>query len=128
MKTLKIILPILLLAGVVGAQCRTIADEWEFSQQVRITPQVEIKDYTGKNLYFLVQMKTSVKPMEMAVDDLTLFPPGFEKNYKSGRWFIFFCDDTKTILWVQRVEKPLPMESKKEQQTRLEKFTAKGKN
>ena len=117
----NLILTVYLLTGFLFGQCRNL-EELDFVDQVRVTFPASLK-YDGVKISTVEMSRKRIRPREFLVDAQTEFPVGFEKDYKNGLWFVFYCADSSAVLWVQRVESGSKMkfETKTEQEKRLKK-------
>jgi hypothetical protein len=126
MKTL-ILLPILLLSGAAFGQkqqeCWDLPER-EFNRNLRFEAPAQLTDFSGGKIFFNIPTRNEIiTGLSIEVDDKTIFPRGFEKDYKKGLWRIVFCADTGRVVIVNRIagEEKIKFESKKEVETRLAK-------
>jgi hypothetical protein len=120
---MKVFLLILLLSASAFAQGAQCADTEGTTAPFRFTLPVKFTDYSGQKLFFSVSKQREVIVTEMSVDEHSQFPVGFEKDYKDGRWYIFFCKDTPDLVaWVQKISSKQggKLETRAEQIKRIE--------
>lgn len=115
---MRILIVILFLSYSLFAQC---ADKDGYFAPVKFTFAAKLTNYDGQKLYFSVSKPKIVHITELEIDENTQFPVGFQKEYKSGLWFIFVCEETPSkVAWVQKVRtNTARMEKKSEVDKRL---------
>jgi hypothetical protein len=100
-------------------QCRELPDH-EFEMNRRVTIPARITDYDGREITVKRSFSSVIKFTKFPVDSETLFPVGFEQNYRDMLFTIVFCADTNTVISVQKFSAMKNgYESKEKQETRL---------
>ena len=126
MKTLTWLSILILCVAAFGQkekQCRDLPAR-EFFLNLRMEAPAKFMDFSGNKIYYNVSTSNEiVTGLSIDVDDATVFPSGFEKDFKKGLWQIVFCADTRQVLVVYRIgHEKVKFQSKKEMETRIAKY------